>query len=597
VVTSTAFKVKRKQQYPRLLYHTLILLGVGCLFILFVTMVQPFYSINLWLSDQLFVSESPSPNIVVVGIDDDTLKAYGRWASWPRSLHAQAINNLSKARAKVIGFDILFAESTSDDEMLAAAMTASGNIILPLVGTDPQPSANMKTTYTHMISPTALLGQAATNIGHGNLITDPDGKVRRLPLVVQDSSGEIYPAFSLVVLHNLFSTPLPPQYLEQDGMLHLLSRDIPIDNSYSYRINFAPKDTMRPYISYKDVISGDFDPLIVADKIVLIGMVATGELDKWAVPTSSDKISGVFIQATIVDNILRQRFLAEVGIGINLAILLLIMGITGFALPRFSLLGRGVIVGVLFVSYLIVSFITFEKGYILNILYPSLMLPTIYISSSLTQNVAMMIENTKLNLKVADGYKSTIRALAAAIDAKDHYTRGHSQRVTELALLGARALNMSQEELEILEYAGILHDIGKIGIPDDILSKPGRLTPEEFDIIRQHPRLGASIITGVSFLEEARKLVLYHHERYDGNGYPEGLIGNDIPLGARLLAVADAFDSMTSDRSYRAAMSNDVAINELYKQCGTQFCPVAVEAFVSGFKTYSIKSSTGQPAP
>ena len=593
MVTSNALKVKRNQQQPRPLYHALILLGVSCLFILFVTVIQPFYSINLWLSDRLFVFEPPSPNIVIVGIDNDTLETHGRWTSWPRSLHAQAIDNLSKARAKVIGFDILFAESASDDEVLAAAMIGSGNVILPLVGTDPQPSTSPKMTYTHIISPTSLLEQAAANVGHGNVLTDPDGKVRRLPLVIKDSGGQAYPAFSLVVLHNLFSTPLPQEYFGQDGTLHLLDRDIPIDNSYCYRINFAPEDARRPYISYKDIISGDFDPLVVADKIVLIGMVATGELDKWAVPTSSGKVSGVFIQAAIVDNILRQRFVTEVGIGTTLIILLLIMGITGFALPRFGLRWGGVIVGVLFVGYLVASFLTFEKGYILNMLYPLLMLPTIYISSSLTQNVAMAIENTKLNLKVVDGYKGTIRALAAAIDAKDHYTRGHSQRVTELTLSGAISLNMSHEELEVLEYAGILHDIGKIGIPDNILSKPGPLTHEEFDIIRQHPRLSANIIKDIPFLEEARKLALHHHERYDGTGYPDGLIGNSIPLGARLLAVADSFDSMTSDRAYRVAISTEDALNELYKHCGTQFCPVAVEAFVSGLKTHFIKSSPG----
>jgi putative nucleotidyltransferase with HDIG domain len=589
MITSNALKVKRNQQQPRPFYHTLILLGVGCLFILFITLVQPFYSLNLWLSDQLFISEPPSPNIVVVGIDDDTLETYGRWASWPRSLHAQAINNLSEARAKVIGFDILFSESTSDDEMLAAAMIGSGNVILPLVGTEPQPSTDPKITYTRIISPTSLLERAATNIGHGNMLPDPDGKVRRLPLVIKDSGGQTYPAFSLAVIHTLFSMPLPQEYFRQDGTLHL-----PIDNSYCYRINFAPEDARRPYISYKDVISGDFDPLVVADKIVLIGMVATGELDKWAVPTSSGKVSGVFIHAAIMDNILRQRFVTEVGIGTTLIILLLIMGITGFALPRLGLRWGGVIVGVLFVGYLVASFLAFEKGYILNILYPLLMLPTIYISSSLTQNVVMAIENIKLNLKVVDGYKSTIRALAAAIDAKDHYTRGHSQRVTELALSGAKSLKMSPEELEVLEYAGILHDIGKIGMPDNILGKHGRLTPEEFAIIRQHPRLGAKIISDIPFLEEARRLVLHHHERYDGTGYPDGLIGNDIPLGARLLSVADSFDSMTSDRAYRAAMSAEDALNELYKHRGTQFCPVVVEAFVSGFKTHVIKSSAGQ---
>lgn len=204
---------------------------------------------------------------------------------------------------------------------------------------------------------------------------------------------------------------------------------------------------------------------------------------------------------------------------------------------------------------------------------------------SVGSTAAMAIENTKLHQSVVDGYKSTIRALAAAIDAKDTYTRGHSQRVTEYALSGGASFPMSQGELELLEYAGILHDIGKIGMPDSILRKPGRLTPEEWDMVRRHPVIGANIINDIPFLEQARKLVLHHHEKYDGTGYPDGLVGNDIPIGARLLAVADSFDSMTSDRSYRAALSANRALNELHKCSGTQFCPVAVEAFVSGFDT------------
>jgi len=571
-----------------------MLLALGSAFIIFITLVQPFYSINLWLEDQLFIPEPPSPNIVVVGIDDDTLATYGRWTSWPRSLHAQAINNLNQAGAKVIALDILFADSTSDDEILASAIESAGNVVLPFVATEPQMSKYSNITYTHLLSPVFLLEQASTNLGHGNIIPGPDGRVRHLPLVIRDTAGQTYPSFSLAILHTLFSVPLPAQYPREDGMLTLLNRSIPVDASYLYRINFAPENTKRPYISYGDVISGNFDPLMVENKVVLIGMVATGELDKWLVPSSSSKMPGIFIHATTVDNILSRQFLSEAGLKTTLMILLLIMAITAFCLPRFGLRWGAVIVGCLFVGYLTVGFIVFENGYILNILYPLLFLPFMFGSSSLTKNVAMAIENTKLNLEVLEGYKSTIRALAAAIDAKDHYTRGHSQRVTELALIGVVPLKMSPEEREVLEYAAILHDVGKIGISDSILSKTGKLTQEEFDIIRQHPRIGANIIEGILFLEHASKLVLHHHERYDGTGYPDGLIDEDIPLGARLLAVVDSFDSMTSDRSYRAAMSTEAAIKELYEHSGTQFCPVAVEAFISEYMADIHDKSSGQ---
>jgi len=205
---------------------------------------------------------------------------------------------------------------------------------------------------------------------------------------------------------------------------------------------------------------------------------------------------------------------------------------------------------------------------------------------SVASTTAIAIENTRLHQSMVDGYKGTIEALAAAIDAKDPYTCGHSQRVTEYALLGGISLSLSREELEVLEYAGILHDIGKIGISDRMLCKPGRLTPKEWDIMRRHSTIGANILKNVPFLQPARELILHHHERYDGSGYPDGLKGEEIPIGARLLGVADAFDTMTTSRSYCAALDVQSALEELRQLSGTQFCPVAVDAFISGFNKH-----------
>jgi len=204
---------------------------------------------------------------------------------------------------------------------------------------------------------------------------------------------------------------------------------------------------------------------------------------------------------------------------------------------------------------------------------------------ALASTAAIAISNARLHQRVVDDHKNTVKALAAAVDARDHYTCGHSQRVTKYALLGGTALSLPAEELEVIEYASTLHDIGKIGVSDTILCKPGHLTSEEWVIMRQHPEIGAKILEDIPFLEEARELVLYHHERYDGKGYPEGLAGKDIPMGARLIAIADAFDTMTTDRAYRPVLGIDYAISELYRCSGTQFCPVAVEAFISGLKT------------
>jgi putative nucleotidyltransferase with HDIG domain len=204
---------------------------------------------------------------------------------------------------------------------------------------------------------------------------------------------------------------------------------------------------------------------------------------------------------------------------------------------------------------------------------------------SVASTAAISIENLRLNQTILESYKSTVRALVAAIDAKDPYTCGHSQRVTEHAMMGARALSFSRQELEDLEYGGILHDIGKIGISDSILAKTGPLDSSEWDIIRQHPLIGAKMIDDIPFLEKARDMVLQHHERYDGKGYPHGIPGNEMPMGARLLAVADAFDAMTTDRPYRSALGIDFAINELRRSAGTQLCPEAVKGFISGLQT------------
>jgi len=201
---------------------------------------------------------------------------------------------------------------------------------------------------------------------------------------------------------------------------------------------------------------------------------------------------------------------------------------------------------------------------------------------SVANTAAMAIENTRLHQTVLDAYKNTIKTLAAAIDAKDPYTRGHSQRVMEYALLAGAYLSFSSEEMETLEYASILHDIGKISVDSTILNKPGALTKSEWEIILEHPAVGANLLRGITFLEKASELVLCHHERFDGGGYPNGIRGEVIPLGARLIAVADAFDTMTTDRSYRAAMTVDHSVRELYNCSGSQFCPIAVKAFISG---------------
>lgn len=177
-------------------------------------------------------------------------------------------------------------------------------------------------------------------------------------------------------------------------------------------------------------------------------------------------------------------------------------------------------------------------------------------------------------------HQATIRALVQAVDIKDRYTRGHSERVGQASAMIARELGMGEERLEVVRIAGILHDVGKLGVPTRLLRKDGPLTPEERRIIELHPEYGHEMVRGIGFLGEARAAILHHHERVDGSGYPYGLTGEQIPVLARVVAVADAFDAMTSTRSYSRARPVQVALAELERCAGAQFDPDMVRALV-----------------
>ncbi len=186
----------------------------------------------------------------------------------------------------------------------------------------------------------------------------------------------------------------------------------------------------------------------------------------------------------------------------------------------------------------------------------------------------------KLYTDMRREHLNTLEALAAAVEARDPYTEKHSKRMAEYAVATARTLGLSIDKVETLRYAAILHDIGKIGINDRILGKPESLTEKEWLEVKEHSRIGTDILSQIGSFRKASKLVYYHHERYNGEGYPEKLRGEDIPVGARILAVVDAYDAMTSKRPYRPAYSHQRAVAELKKKMGIQFDEKVVEAFL-----------------
>jgi len=197
---------------------------------------------------------------------------------------------------------------------------------------------------------------------------------------------------------------------------------------------------------------------------------------------------------------------------------------------------------------------------------------------------AIAIENARLYEDLKDLFFNSIKALVTTIEAKDPYTHGHSERVMRYAQAVAQELNLEDEEKENIRLAGLLHDIGKIGIDESILRKTERLTDEEFNQIKRHPDIGVGIISPIKQLQFIEPAIWHHHERYDGKGYPHNLKGEETSLAGRILAVADTFDAMTSDRPYRSGLPHQRALDEIKEQAGAQFDPLVAKAFLKAYE-------------
>lgn len=204
----------------------------------------------------------------------------------------------------------------------------------------------------------------------------------------------------------------------------------------------------------------------------------------------------------------------------------------------------------------------------------------LYYLSFMANKAAYAIENLALYENIYENLLATLDALVQAIEAKDFYTKQHSRQVTDIAVAIAKEMGCGEEDLDILEVAGPLHDIGKIGIPDHVLLKPGKLTDEEYQIIKTHPTIGADIVGQLGLWEREQQVIRHHHERFDGNGYPGGLRAEKIPPLARILSVADVYDAMASDRVYRKKMDENHVFETIRKGAGAQFDPEVVEAFI-----------------
>ncbi|MBW1739577.1 MAG: response regulator [Deltaproteobacteria bacterium] len=221
----------------------------------------------------------------------------------------------------------------------------------------------------------------------------------------------------------------------------------------------------------------------------------------------------------------------------------------------------------------------------------------LYYLNFLAERATFVIENVALYENIYENLFATLYAFVEAIEARDPYTKQHSSRVTELALRIGKEMGCSDEQLDLLNFSGYLHDIGKIGIRDSILLKPGPLTEQEYEAIKKHPIIGANIVGHLGLLVEEQKIILHHHERWDGKGYPDGLKGESIPFLSRILTVADVYDAMASDRAYRKRLPDEVVIRTIKQNAGSQFDKQVVDAFLRVCKNKPAFLPTLEPHP
>ena len=328
----------RKQRRQR--NHILIALGVGAILVLLVYFIQPFATINRWFTDQLFLDTTPSPNIVIVAVDDKSLQEYGGWPWADRSLHASAVNNLKEAGAAAIGFDVLFADEYGNASLFAEALEKAGNVVLAGIGDNPQVTEQPLVVYKDFTLPAPIFAEAAVDIAHANVVPEGGSVVRKIPLVVADESGKKYPALVLDMYKVYLEQVVQPglnineDYSIHNGSIRIFNLEIPVDGKSQMRVNFVGGPNTFKSLSYADIIQGNFNSADVKDKLVLVGMTASGWTDFWVTPVSTEKMYGVEIHANALDTILKGRFLEEASKLIAALTVLFMVVVMGFVLPR-----------------------------------------------------------------------------------------------------------------------------------------------------------------------------------------------------------------------------------------------------------------------
>jgi HD-GYP domain-containing protein (c-di-GMP phosphodiesterase class II) len=623
----------------------------------FLYLFQPFLlsALDLKIYDTLLKSRSghtASGSIIIVDIDTKSLAQYGQWP-WPRYRIAQLLDKLREMGALSVGVDILFTEPDRnslrnvqkniladfnytvslsgvprqyiDNDALLANTLRKGPFVLGYQFSFGEPVEKKCTLHpvnvlirkkqdvpdsvNDLFKPSSVdclyqpLAEATPASGFINIKPDRDGIIRRVPLIME-YDGQFCAHLSLAVLLLAAKQEQMVLTVGQAGTesLSIESVEIPLEHKGTFLIPFhGPHGTYR-HISASDILNGKTETREIDGHIVIIGASAPGLLDIRATPTDPT-MAGAEVHANIIDAILQGDFIVRP----KTAAVYEFIAIVFFGLLSTILFARcKAVANLTFLFFfslvaVILPVFLFRNGIYLSPLFPVLAYTSNFSLLSFLdfwRGERMLKEKTRLQLATQEAMLETI---ANITETRDLETGGHIRRTRSYVKTLAEHIRIKPEYvntvndafIEHLLQAAPLHDLGKVGVPDHILLKPGRLTAEEFEEVKKHTQYGKRVIDaakvklgGSSFLRLAGEMVLSHHEHWDGKGYPNGLKCEEIPLSGRIMAIADVYDALITDRPYRKGLSHEKAVEIILAGRASQFDPKLIDAFEEVHATF-----------
>lgn len=641
-----AFSYARRK---RLRYLILGLLATMSTLLCMVLSPWPYVSLENNLFDRLATLNQPEGEAVhtlVVAVDDRSLAKYGQW-SWSRDMIARLVDAIGAAGARAIVVDLLFSEAdrtsplsvrnaflnshgtlldfgniSSDyldhDQMLANALnryptvlgylflfgqadvfTRSTCLLHPLQSSSSYGSVLPFADATGALCNIQVLAQSARNSGFVNARHDADGVLRRLPALMRYGDN-IYPSLDVAGIITGRNVQRIMFERSSDGLQLVLDElRIPLDENGNLIPRFRSAVGDFAPVSALSVLQGAVPAERFRGKIVLLGITATGLGDTHVTPVGR-KATGLEIQATALENILSKQLLLQPawGRGMEYALVILI----GFLSTLLVFVSTASVCIAFFVVGSVSIWTLCEglwaAGFWVSPLGACLVLSINLVVLNIIQRWREERRFRKKHLELVKSQDVTIMSLIALAETRDPDTGNHIKRTRGYIRILAEGLSktskyadiLTPETINLLTKFAPLHDIGKVGIPDEILLKPGELTEAEFERIKEHTTLGYDALDRAEkdvyrgenhpYLSMARDIAYSHHERWDGTGYPLGLAGHDIPLGGRLMALADVYDALISQRIYKPAITHDQAVSLILEGRGSQFDPDVVDVFM-----------------